>query len=219
MGNTKNSAGKRVFNDVYSFPQDSQDLADDIFDFANARSGTSAARQGLPGAQRRVGMLWEETDTGDVWLDTAASGWIPIFTDIFGRMNRANTPVTLNTTSWVDISPNANWTADTRRGGLAAYANGWVIPRTGRYEIKSELRASGAFATAISVNKPAPATSEVKFAQSAAVIQGVIAFASSAGDDVFTAGDVVRLFAITGTGSPIVEALRGYWSIKWLGRS
>ncbi len=219
MGNTKNSAGKRVFNDVYSFPQDSQDLADDIDEYSNARRGTSAQRQALTASLRRVGMLWEETDTGDVWLDTAASGWIPIYADIFGRMNRANTPVTLNTTAWVDLSANANWAADTRRGGLAAYNNGWIIPRAGRYEIKSELRASGAFATAISVNKPAPATSEVKFAQSAAVVQGVIAFASSSGDDLFAAGDVVRLFAITATGNPIVEALRGYWSIKWLGRS
>lgn len=78
MSNEKDTTGKRIFNDVYSFPQDSQDLANDIYDFANARVGTSAQRQALPVAQRKAGMLWSETDTGSIFRvdNTAQKNWV-----------------------------------------------------------------------------------------------------------------------------------------------
>lgn len=79
MGNTKNSAGKRVFDDVYTFPQDSQDLADDLYEANNVRVGTSAARQALPVAQQKPSMLWVETD-GDkrIMRTDGAGAWTDV---------------------------------------------------------------------------------------------------------------------------------------------
>ena len=75
MGNTVNPAGKRVFDDVYTFPQDSQDLADDIHLFANTRSGTSADRAALLPGLIRPGMLFSESDTGKILVALAGGGW------------------------------------------------------------------------------------------------------------------------------------------------
>lgn len=80
MGNTKNTEGKRIFDDVYSFPQDSQDLADDIYEIGNARVGSSAERQSFPPGRVKVGMLWSETDTGALYK-RSASGWERIWED------------------------------------------------------------------------------------------------------------------------------------------
>lgn len=75
MGNQKQANGRRVFDDVYSFPQDSQDLADDIYLFGNLRVGTSQQRQQLAPALAKAGMLWSETDTGfEYFYD--GSGWV-----------------------------------------------------------------------------------------------------------------------------------------------
>lgn len=75
MGNQKNTAGKRVFDDVYSFPQDSQDLADDLWDVSLRRSGTSSERQSFPPGQIRAGLEWYETDTGATYVYTGTS-WL-----------------------------------------------------------------------------------------------------------------------------------------------
>lgn len=86
MGNTRNAFGKPVYDDFYSFPQDSQDAVDFADEFANIRAGTSAERQALPAAKQRPGMLWSETDTGELlrtdgasrWTRIGDSGWIPL---------------------------------------------------------------------------------------------------------------------------------------------
>lgn len=77
MGNTKNPDGRRIFDDNYSFPQDTQDLADDIYESWNTHAGTSAERQAFPIAQRKPGMLWAESDTGSIYrvLDTPGREW------------------------------------------------------------------------------------------------------------------------------------------------
>lgn len=78
MGNSKNpTTGKRVFNDVYSFPQDSQDLADDIHDAWNVRRGSSAARLAFPEGQLREGLIWIETDTRVPYRWFSATSWQP----------------------------------------------------------------------------------------------------------------------------------------------
>lgn len=81
MGNQVQPNGRRVFNDVISHPQDSQDLADDIFASWNVRVGTSAERQALPVAQQKPGMLWVETD-GDkrIMRTDGASVWTDVLT-------------------------------------------------------------------------------------------------------------------------------------------
>lgn len=78
MASTKNPDGRRVFNDEYSFPQDTQDLANDIYDSWNARVGTSAERQSFPVEQRKPGMTWTETDTGSIYraADNAGRDWL-----------------------------------------------------------------------------------------------------------------------------------------------
>ncbi|MCK2024069.1 hypothetical protein KZC52_14110 [Microbacterium sp. kSW2-24] len=78
MGNSKNpTTGKRVFNDVYSFPQDSQDLADDIHDAWNVRRGPASARTTFPEGQLREGLIWVETDTRISYRWFSATGWQP----------------------------------------------------------------------------------------------------------------------------------------------
>lgn len=78
MGNTKDSFGKPVFDDVYSFPQDSQDAVDFAFDFAFVRGGTSAERQVLEAGKRRPGMLFSESDTGDLYRVDSDNGWVQL---------------------------------------------------------------------------------------------------------------------------------------------
>lgn len=75
MGNTKNSAGKRVFDDIYSFPVDLQNLADDIWDAYVTRVGTAQQRGQMPPGQLRTGLTWIETDTGYTWRRTS-SAWV-----------------------------------------------------------------------------------------------------------------------------------------------
>lgn len=75
MGNTVQPNGRRVFNDAISHPQDSQDLADDIYELGNARVGTSAERQAFPSGQTKNGMLWSESDTGLVYRTDGAGAW------------------------------------------------------------------------------------------------------------------------------------------------
>ena len=76
MANTQDATGKRTFDDVYTFPSDSQDLADDIDLFANVRRGTAAERAALAPGLARNGLLFVETDTGRGWARIAGA-WVP----------------------------------------------------------------------------------------------------------------------------------------------
>ncbi|QEA30385.1 hypothetical protein FGL91_18630 [Microbacterium sp. CBA3102] len=78
MGNTKDSFGKPVYDDLYSFPEDSQDAVDFAYEFAWIRGGTSEERQALPAGKQRNGMLWTETDTGRLFRTNGAGSWTPI---------------------------------------------------------------------------------------------------------------------------------------------
>lgn len=75
MGNAKNAFGKPVFDDVYTFPQDSQAAVDFADEFANVRVGTSAERQALPVGKQRPGMLFSEGGTGLVYRTDGAGAW------------------------------------------------------------------------------------------------------------------------------------------------
>lgn len=75
MANQVQPDGKRVFNDVYSFPQDSQDLADDLYEAYNLRVGTTVERDSLPVARQKPGMLWADSDTGLLYRTDGASAW------------------------------------------------------------------------------------------------------------------------------------------------
>lgn len=80
MGNTANAYGELTFDDVYSFPADLNDLAAFVNRFANGRRGTSADRLALLPGQIRDGMMFLETDTGDVYLRRLGS-WARVLGD------------------------------------------------------------------------------------------------------------------------------------------
>lgn len=98
MGNTKNAADKPVYDDTYTFPQDSQDAVDYAELFAFVRGGTSAERQALPVGKRRIGLLWTETDTGGLYRVNASQNWAI---------------VQLPDTGWQDLTPySTGWTTE-----------------------------------------------------------------------------------------------------------
>lgn len=75
MGHTLDAYGKPVFDDVYSFPEDSQANADFAGTFAWTRGGTAAGRLALLPGQIRDGMTYVETDTGEVF-DRTLGDWV-----------------------------------------------------------------------------------------------------------------------------------------------
>lgn len=146
MANTKNTAGKRVFDDVYSFPQDSQDLADDIFANANVRTGTSSARTTVPAAQLREGLLWVETDTRLTYQYFATGGWRPYLTSRTVTQWHKNIPGNsaggqplgpAGNSYVVAAAPYARAIRVTAMGGVLPSANGnggvSIIPSTGAW--------------------------------------------------------------------------------------
>ncbi len=98
MGNTKNTADKPIYGDAYAPVQDLQDAVDYAELFAFIRGGTSAERQALPAAKRRVGMLWTESDTGGLYRVNASQNWAI---------------VQLPDTGWLDIGTyNTGWSTE-----------------------------------------------------------------------------------------------------------
>lgn len=75
MAGTRNSYGITQFSDGFDLPGDLQDLADDLDVFANLRRGTASDRTTLVAGKIRDGMLFDETDTGNLWQYTTAKGW------------------------------------------------------------------------------------------------------------------------------------------------
>lgn len=75
MAHTLDPYGKPNFDDVYSFPGDSQANADFADTFAWTRGGTAAGRLALLPGQMRDGMAYVETDTGEVY-DRALGDWV-----------------------------------------------------------------------------------------------------------------------------------------------
>lgn len=110
MGNTKNSYGKPVYDDNYSFPQDSQDAVDFADEFANTRIRTAAGRAALLPGQIREGMLVPESDTGDVYQRRLGS-WTRVLGDTGWQ-----TPSLLN--SWANYALGFQVTRYRRLNGI-----------------------------------------------------------------------------------------------------
>lgn len=214
MGNSKDSTGRRVFDDVYSFPQDSQDLADDIFTANNFRVGTSAQRQELPSSQRRVGMSWQETDTDIRYVDTASSGWVAADGRIVGRVKRSAAPTTFPSSGYTNVANNAFWDEDVR-SGFAPYNNGWTIPLTGRYSLSYEIRSVAAFLAGLAVNYTGTSPSLI-LATTPQSVQGVAA-GTVTGSTKLNAGDVVRPYLLASSGVPAWVPGVGFFSVEWVG--
>lgn len=192
MGNTKNSVGKRVYDDVYSFPQDSQDLADDVWAAATVRIGTAAERGAVPAGYLRDGMLWVETDTGRV-IKRLAGGWVSLTPRI--GMSRANTAVTISSSVYQNLSASANWT-EAFRSEIDAYADGIVVAVTGVYDVSYAITAAQALFAGVTVNKETSVVlSDLKATSTGPLIQGV-AIATTSTRMALNAGDKIRLFGI-----------------------
>lgn len=196
MGNVRNSAGKRIFDDIYSFPQDSQDLADDIWAADNVRIGTAAERGAVPAGYLRDGMLWVETDTGRI-IKRLSGGWVPLNPRI--GMSRANTAVSISNTVFQDLSTGANWT-EAFRSEFATYADGVVVPVTGPYTVSYAVTASAAFLAGVTINKATSVTlTDLRVPATGLLAQGV-AVATTSQLMSLNAGDKIRLFGIASAG-------------------
>ena len=203
MGNTKNSAGKRVFNDVFDLPADLQGLADDVFDFANARVGTSAARQALPVAQQRVGMLWTETDTGFTFVNTGSGAWTLIAGPMPYLVARSVELQSLPTSAWTTLT---TWdTPSTLRGiGFNTTTGLITIQRSGVYELDGF----------VSINSGGAAGNRVaRFTKNGVADADALAYNLQSTNALvvlpvrrtlsLVAGDVIRFQALQSAGVPV----------------
>lgn len=156
MGSSKNTAGKRVFDDVYNFPQDSQSLADDLWDAYVTRAGTSSDRGLIPPGQLRDGIVFRETDTGLIYLRHAGDWSLVGGRTPVAIMRRTNAALTLGNSTYGDISATAAWTStyDGTRG-FGTYSNGLPVTVPGEYEVfwSMWLNASAGGLVGIGVNQ------------------------------------------------------------------
>jgi len=192
MGNTIQPDGKRVFDDVYSLPQDMQDLADDAHEAHNLRVGTSAERQAFPAAKQRAGMLWSESDTGRIYRTDGAGGWKSI-----------------DDTGWVNV--------DTFGSGWSAVAG--HTPRVRRFGNRvmiagavSRTATSGALADILTIPTGFEYTGSLNF-----FINTVVTSSGQAAQLYFSSAASTKL-AIAATyvtatiGSGVVLPLTGFWT-------
>lgn len=162
MGSSKNPVGKRVFDDKYEFPQDTQALADDIWDAYVTRADTSAARGLIPPGHLRDGIVFRETDTGLIYLRHASEWSVVGGRTPIAVMRRTSAALTFgyNTGTasgeYKDISTTAAWTSayDTYRG-FGTYSNGLPVTVPGEYEVfwSMWLNASAGGLVGIGVNQ------------------------------------------------------------------
>lgn len=200
MTNQVQPNGRRVFDDIYSFPQDSQDLADDMHARDYFRGGTSAERQSLPTSQHRAGMLWSESDTGLLYRSTG-SGWGSIQPRI--GMRRAATPGTVSASTYTNLSISTFWVEEFR-SGFQSYSDGIVIPAAGVYEISYTISAQANVLAGVTVNKgTGVGVGDLYASATSSTVQG-IATATASRKIALNTGDVLRLFGIA-------QASGGVW--------
>lgn len=200
-----------VFANMANSVQDAFDgFRTDWNDFEDSRAiqtfrwADAAARAAQTGMV--AGDIGYQVDMGVQYRYTG-SAWRPAPRQFIGIATRTTTTPALNASTFTDLSANANWT-----GGGTAYSNGWVVPFTGVYEVGWEINVAGAMVAGVTVNQSTSvAISDLLVQASADVIQGVGSAAVSAPISL-VAGDVVRLFAIAGTGTPALRASLGrFW--------
>lgn len=131
MGNTVLSSGKRSFDDNYTFPQDMNDLAGDVYDATSVRTGTTQARQDLPNARQKPGMLWVETDGEKRIMRTDGAG---AWSDILG-----------GTVIPLTFTPGSNWSQ------TAGYSTFLVAKGKTRFLYGAATRGAGGLLTSLLV--------------------------------------------------------------------
>lgn len=148
----------------------------------------------------------------DVIYRYNGTGWRPIIGQQLAIATRTSTTPALNASTFTDLSANANWT-----GGGSAYSNGWVAPFTGTYQVGWEIDVTGAMVAGVTVNKSTSVAITDLYVHASADVIGGVAAASATGLLSLTAGDVVRLFAIAGTGTPTLRASIGRFTLMNVG--
>lgn len=213
MGNARNSAGKRIFDDVYSFPQDSQDLADDIWAAYTSLVGTAAQRAALTPGHLRAGMEFRETDTKYTYRHDG-TGWVLQTTGLVGRVVRSGTATTFPA-SYTNVSANTFWTQEVAKG-FANYNAGWVIPTTGRYLVSYEFRASASFLVGLTIDYSGATPTSFVLLSTSSAVQGVAGVTASAPLKL-SAGQTIRPYLLAASGTPAWQASVGHFSVEWAG--
>lgn len=101
MGNTLNDLGKPTFNSTPGTVADLTALANYIDKYAHVVVGTHTARLNAASATLRQGMLWVETDTGQIWRRGGGTSWFL---------------ASLPDEPWTTLTALNDWTANTGAG-------------------------------------------------------------------------------------------------------
>lgn len=174
-----------------------QSRAIQTFRWANATERT--AQTGM-----QAGDMGYQVDTGTQYRH-AGGAWVPSPQALIAT--RTSTTPAVGAASFANLSANANWTGP-------GYSNGWTIPTSGNYLVSWSIEVIGQPAVAgISINNASPASgSDLALLSSAPVVQGG-AFLGQSSLVTFSAGDILRLFAITGSGSATLRASQGRFTL------
>ena len=219
MGSNKNPVGKRVFDDKYEFPQDTQALADDIWDAYVTRVGTSADRGLIPPGQLRDGIVFRETDTGYVYLRAGGAWQIVGGITPIALMRRTAAALTATSGDYRNISASAAWTATggRLRGGMT-YSNGIVVPVGGTYEVFWGMRgkdpAPASFA-GIAINKDTGVGGDDMWALGH-MTANILTIGTASARVVLNANDKLTLFAYAESGTlTVMDSPSGVQGTQW----
>ena len=146
------------------------------------------------------------------------SAWDAPHGSFIGRAIRDSNTPTIQSASFTDISTTANWitTGQGAAKGFAAYSNGWTIPVTGTYEVSYNVMTAAGCFMGITVNDSSVAAgTELEAVSSAATVQSSAGHYASIQLEL-TAGDVIRLFAITTSSTTTAFASVGHFTVTWV---
>jgi len=166
--------------------------------FPSPVQGNSVFRTDVGYEERYYSLYNVSTNPGGV----SVAGWYPVSGKLPKALARRSTTAVTLSTGWADRSATANWTtlfAD----NVVTYANGWIVPVTGYYEVSVAIAASDTVGVAVAPNTaPTGQTATGVFLSS---VGGAVAFATGsvrARSFVrLTAGDVLKVSVISGSAS------------------
>lgn len=145
------------------------------------------------------------------------AGWYPTTNKPYARNIRSAISGSIGSSSYTDLSGSAYWTLQDR-SGFAAYNAGWTIPVSGIYRVTTTVQASGNILTGISVDNTAPGLAALRARVTAPPVQS-ISIAAQTSDTDFVAGNVIRLFGLADSGTPVwsPDPYGGLFSLEFLG--
>lgn len=147
-----------------------------------------------------IGQLAVALDDGGMYV-RASSGWIPTAFAAGILMRRSTTAGSVSSSTYTDLSASSFWT-ERNRSGFPPYAAGITAPFTGVYRLSYSITTTAvAIVAGVTVNKSASVSlADLECPAGSGLAQGV-AVASTSGELLLNAGDVVRLYAIAASSS------------------